>query len=147
MKVSEDAFYAWCRGKTYQLSPQKSALAAAVKEVFYLYRRRYGARRVSAELLANGFQVGRRLARSLMKMQSLAAIARRAFKPRTTDSAHDLGFSPNLLPEAANKASGAGEVIVGDIAYLPIRGGMFCYLATFQDKFTRRIAAGRLRSG
>jgi hypothetical protein len=39
MKVSEDAFYAWRAGRTYQLSPQKSELAAAVKTVFYLHRR------------------------------------------------------------------------------------------------------------
>jgi len=139
LKVSEDAFYAWRREKTYRLSPPKSELAAAVKEVFYLHRRRYGARRVSAELKDQGLAVGRRLAGSLMKAQGLAAIAPRAFKPRTTDSAHSLGFSPNLLLEAANEANGAGEVIVGDITYLPLRGGKFCYLATFQDKFTRRI--------
>lgn len=114
-------------------------MATRVKEVFYLHRRRYGARRVSAELVAGGVRVGRRLAGSLMKVQGLAAIAPRAFKPRTTDSAHSLGFSPNLLRDPANEPSGAGEVIVGDITYLPLRGGKFCYLATFQDKFTRRI--------
>jgi hypothetical protein len=40
MQVSEDAFYAWASGKIYRLSPQKTKLAAAVKEVFYLHRRR-----------------------------------------------------------------------------------------------------------
>jgi putative transposase len=30
-------------------------------------------------------------------------------------------------------------VIVGDITYLPLQNGKFCYLATFQDKFTRRV--------
>ena len=30
-------------------------------------------------------------------------------------------------------------MIIGDITYLPHRGGKFCYLATFQDKLTRRI--------
>lgn len=139
MKVSEDAFYAWRRGKTYRLSPQKSELAAAVKEVFYLHRRRYGARRVSAELVAGGVRVGRRMASSLMKAQNLTAIRPKAFKPRTTESNHDFGFSPNLLRDPLNEPNGAGEVIVGDITYLPLRGGKFCYLATFQDKFTRRI--------
>lgn len=30
-------------------------------------------------------------------------------------------------------------MIVGDITYLPLQNGRFCYLATFQDKFTRRV--------
>lgn len=139
MKVSDAAFYAWRVGRTYRLSRKKSKLAEAVKEVFYLHRRRYGARRISAELLADGVRVGRRLAASLMKAQGLTAIAPRRFVPRTTESNHDFGYSENLLRNPANEVTGQGEVIVGDITYLPMRGGKFCYLATFQDKFTRRI--------
>jgi hypothetical protein len=39
MKVSEDAFYAWRMGKTYQPGEKKQKLAATVKEGFYLHRR------------------------------------------------------------------------------------------------------------
>jgi transposase InsO family protein len=139
LKVSEAAFYAWRVGKTYQSSQKRRELAGAVKEVFYLHRRRYGARRISAELKAEGVAVGRRLAADLMKAQSLAAIAPKRFVPRTTNSKHNFGFSPNLLRELLNEPVGAGEVIVGDITYLPLQNGKWCYLATFQDKFTRRI--------
>lgn len=139
MKVSEAAFYAWTAGKTYRLSRQKSELAEQVKAVFHLHRRRYGARRISAELQAQGVAVGRRLVGSLMKAEGLKAIAPTRFVPRTTDARHDCGFSPNLLREAVEPPSGVGQVIVGDITYLPLQNGKFCYLATFQDKFTRRI--------
>lgn len=139
LEVSGDAFYAWRRGKTYRLSEKKRELATRVKEVFYLHRRRYGARRVAAELQAGGVAVGRRLAGSLMKTQGLTAIGPKRFVPRTTDSNHDFGYSGNLLRDPINEPCGQGEVIVGDITYLPLRGGKFCYLATFQDKFTRRI--------
>lgn len=139
LKVGEAAFYSWRKGKTYQPSYKRSELAGAVKEIFYLHQRRYGARRISAELKAADVRVGRRLASSLMKEQSLAAIRPRAFKPRTTDSNHGFGFSPNLLTDSSNEPSGQGQVIVGDITYLPLQNGRFCYLATFQDKFTRRI--------
>lgn len=139
MKVSESAFYAWSKGKTYQMSRKKSELAKAVSEVFYLHRRRYGARRISAELKASGLAVGRRLAASLMQAQSLTAIATKRFVPKTTESKHGFGYSANLLRPMSDEPTEAGQVIVGDITYLPIRGGKFCYLATFQDKFTRRI--------
>lgn len=139
MKVSEDAFYVWRAGRTYRLSRKKSELAEKVKEIFHLHRRRYGARRIAAELQANGLSVGRRQVGTLLKRQGLTAIRPKTFKPRTTDSKHGLGYSANLLKDGLNAPQGGGEVIVGDITYLPMRGGRFCYLATFQDKFTRRI--------
>jgi putative transposase len=83
--------------------------------------------------------IGRRLAASLMKGQSLRAISPRDFKPRTTDAKHHFGFSPNLLQNLLKEPTAKGEVIVGNIIYLLSRGGRFCYLATFQDKYTRRV--------
>lgn len=144
LKASEAAFYAWRNGKTYRLSQKSSELSEAVKEVFYLHRRRYGARRISAELKASGLPVGRRLAGSLMKKQSLTAIAPKRFIPRTTDSKHDFGFNPNLLREPSNEPVGSGLCLVGDITYLPLPNGEWCYLATFQDKFTRRIVGWQI---
>jgi transposase InsO family protein len=139
MKSSEAAYYAWQQGRSYQSSEKRSVLAASVKEAFYLHRRRYGARRISAELKAEGIAVGRRLAGTLMKEQSLTAIGSKRYVPKTTDSKHDFGYSPNLLRDSLNEATGRGQVLVGDITYLPLQSGKFCYLATFQDKFTRRI--------
>ena len=141
--MSEAAYYAWRGGKTYRLSWKKNELAEAVKEVFYLHRRRYGARRISAELKADGRAVGRRLAGSLMRKQSLTAICPKRFKPRTTDSSHEFGYSPNLL-KATDEPQEKGQVIVGDITYLPLSNGKFCYLATFQDKFTRRVVGWKV---
>lgn len=139
MKVSEDAFYAWRAGKTYQPNEKKRKLAEQVKAVFLSHRRRYGARRIAVELRAEGVEVGRRLASTLMKAQNLTAICPKRFVPRTTDAKHRFGYSGNLLGDPANEAAGQAEVIVGDITYLPLQNGKFCYLATFQDKFTRRI--------
>lgn len=139
MKVSADAYYAWSNGKTYRLSKKKQALAEKVKAVFYVHRRRYGARRVSAELKAGNVQIGRRLASSLMKAQGLRAIGPKALVPRTTNSKPAFGYSVNSLKVSNNEPTAKAEVIVGEITYLPIRGGKFCYLASFQDKLTRRI--------
>ncbi len=77
--------------------------------------------------------------RSAMRREGLKAIAPKAFVPKTTDSKHDLRVNPNLLQNGINAPVEKGEEIVGDITYLPLLGGGFCYLACFQDKFTRRI--------
>ena len=139
MRVSESAYQAYRSGKSYVLSAAKAELATRVKEVFNAHRRRYGSRRVTAELAAQGTSVGRFQVRSLMRRQKLQAIAPRRYVPRTTDSRHTGQPSPNLLLEVENAAQKPRQVIVGDITYLPLRSGKWSYLATWQDKFTKRI--------
>ncbi len=139
MRVSPSAYHAYVSGTSYVLSQAKAALAKQVEAVFYQHRRRYGARRICAELAAQGSSVGRFQVRSLMRRLDLQAIAPRRFRPQTTDSRHTVTPSPNLLLDDKNMAQEPGEVIIGDITYLPMRSGKWSYLATWQDKFTRRI--------
>lgn len=78
--------------------------------------------------------------RCLMKEQNLKAIQPKSFKPRTTDS-RGVKAAPNLLAEVQVKECAAGKIIIGDMTYLPLRGGRFCYLAVWQDKVTRGASA------
>ncbi len=139
MQVSQSAYHVYARGKSYVLSNAKEQVAKKVEAAFYLHRRRYGSRRITAELKAQGSKVGRFQVRSVMRRQSLRAISPRRFTPRTTDSRHGVAPSPNLLLEKANAARDARQVIVGDITYLPLQSGKWSYLASWQDKFTRRV--------
>ena len=139
LRVSESAYYAHASGKSYGLSAQKAEIAKQVKEVFDAHRRRYGSRRIQAELAAQNIKVGRFQIRSLMRSQELQAIAPRRFRPQTTDSRHSVQPSPNLLLDEQNAAQQPGEVIVGDITYLPLSSGKWSYLASWQDQFTKRI--------
>lgn len=133
MRVSPSGYYAW-RGRGASPGVEESKMAAQVEECFYANRRRYGSRRIAAELKMGRFRV-----RSLMKQAGLRTICPKSFVPRTTDSRHGGRISPNLLKNLAGESCGAGEMVVGDITYLPLRNGRWCYLATFQDKLTRRI--------
>lgn len=74
-----------------------------------------------------------------MKEQNLQAIQPKRYVPRTTDSRHGGRISPNLLQDKKIEVQQKGQVVVGDITYLALRNGKFCYLATYQDKDTRRI--------
>ena len=78
-----------------------------------------------------------------MKSLGLRAIQPKSFVPKTTDSNHRLGYSPNLLLNAADP-TGIDQVWVGDITYIPFDGGTFCYLATLMDLFSRRIVGWHL---
>ncbi len=79
-----------------------------------------------------------------MAEEKLVAIQPKRFKPRTTDSRGTKDSSPNLLKSEADKGFSISEAIVGDITYLPMKGGGFCYLAMFQDKVSRRIVGWKL---
>jgi transposase InsO family protein len=134
MTVSISAYYAYGRGATYRETTKQKSLRKMVETCFYDNRRRYGSRRIARQL-----EIGRFSVRTVMKREKLRAIAAKRFRPTTTDSKHNQRISPNLLQGGINAPENKGEVIIGDITYLPLKGGKFCYLACFQDKFTRRI--------
>ena len=90
-----------------------------------------------------GFVCGRRRVAKLLTIQGLQAIQPKSFKPRTTESRHRLGYSPNLLLEL-EAIDGVNQLWVGDITYVPLQGGRFSYLATLMDRFSRRIVGWQL---
>ena len=110
-----------------------------MRAIFYEHRRRYGARRIAVQMKAEGVRAGRRLVRSQMKRLGLRAIQPRSFVPHTTDSRHTVAPSPNLLLGGRNAPDKLREVVVGDITYLPPASGKWGYLATWQDRFSRRV--------
>lgn len=125
------------------MNPKRTKLAEAVKMVFSEHRRRYGARRISKELQAQGLAIGRYKTTTLMRQQSLVAIQPKRFVPKTTNSNHRLRRSPNLLLDRASP-SRPGEVLVGDITYIPLNNRSFLYLACWQDMFSRVIVGWEL---
>jgi transposase InsO family protein len=115
-----------------------------IRGIFREHKRRYGARRISAELAARHEPCSRRRVGRLMARLGLVAIQPRSFKPRTTDSRHSLGYSPNLLTDAA-PPDGINQLWVGDITYVPLLGGDFLYLALLMDRYSRCIVGWDLQ--
>ena len=138
LNISRSAYYGYQAGKSHRLAEGKEKLQAAVVDSFTEHRRRYGSRRLLAELQEQGHQVGRHQLRRLMQRAGLQAIQPRSFIPRTTDSRHNGPFSPNLLL-AADFPTAPGRVLVGDITYVPLAGSQWGYLAAWMDLFSRKI--------
>lgn len=136
LQISRSAYYEW--RKRQPRSTQALLARARVREVFWQHSRRYGSRRIAAELNAEGAQIGRHRVRRIMREENLRAIQPKSFVPRTTDSRHTGRISPNLLLDAALPVA-PGKVIVGDITFLPLLCGERAYLATWIDLFSRRI--------
>lgn len=138
MRVSLSGYYAWRRRLRKAPFLKRKKLADLVRDCYWEHRRRYGTRRIKAALEKAGVKVGRFQIRRLMKEQQLKAIQPKSFKPRTTDS-RGVKAAPNLLAGGKISECAAGEIIIGDITYVPVRNGRWCYLAVWQDKVTRRV--------
>lgn len=142
--VSRSAYYAWRQDRCGVRALDDNRLRPAIRRIFQEHKRRYGARRIASELTAWEEPCGRRRTGRLMEEMGLVAIQPRSFKPRTTDSRHSLGYSPNLLL-AAPSPQGINQLWVGDITYVPLVGGEFLYLAILMDRYSRRIVGWNLQ--
>lgn len=95
------------------------------------------------DLQEEGYQVGRHLLRKLMKNNLLQAIQPRSFVPRITGSRHARPFSPNLLLDRPLPTC-LGEVLVGNITYLPLPNGEWGYTAGWMDLYSRKFSGWRV---
>jgi putative transposase len=143
LDVSRSAYYAWQQHQPAGRTRRQAELTPWVRAVFWKHRRRYGARRIASDLADLGEGCSRRLVRKIMKNEGLRAIQPRSFVPKTTDSQHTLGYSPNLILDTP-EPSGVNQLWVGDITYVPLRGGGFCYLAALLDRYSRDIVGWEL---
>jgi putative transposase len=141
--VSRSAYYAWREGGPSGREQREATLTPLVRAVFWKHRRRYGARRIAAELADLGEGCSPRRVARVLKTQGLRAIQPKSFVPKTTDSRHAWGYSPNLILDTP-EPSGINQLWVGDITYVPLRGGTFCYLATLMDRYSRDIVGWAL---
>lgn len=142
LQVSRSAYYAYINEGSYVLKTEKAAISQAIRQIFDRHNRRYGWRRIQGDLADEGMQVGRYQIRSRMREQNLVAIQPKSFVPKTTQSLPYLRRSPNLLLKEKNLPTHTGEVIVGDITYLPNKEmsySKWLYLAVWMDLFSRRI--------
>ena len=138
LSVSRSGFYSWQFHGLSARDERDQELTLMVLDIFWRHRRRYGARRIARELASRGETCGVARVAKLLEKQGLRAIGPKSFRPRTTNSRHRLGYNANLLKDRP-APSEINEVWVGDITYIPLRGGRFGYLSVLMDLYSRRI--------
>lgn len=143
LEVCRSAYYAWLAGVLSPRARETTQLRDRVTAIFWRHQRRYGARRIAAELADHGVVCSAKRVAKVLKSQGLRAIQPKSFVPKTTDSRHGLGYSPNLVLDTP-EPRGVDQLWVGDITYLPIRRGGFVYLAGLMDRFSRDIVGWHL---
>jgi len=142
--ASRSGYYSWHNDECGPRRREDDRLKPLIHGIFWEHKRRAGARRISEDLVARGYTGGRRRVDRLMHEMKLVAIQPRAFKPRTTDSRHTLGYNDNLLLNTT-PPNQVNQLWVGDITYIPLVGRRFLYLAVLMDRYSRRIVGWKLQ--
>jgi transposase InsO family protein len=112
----------------------------AIQQIALGHRRRYGYRRITAQLRRQGKCVNHKRVARLMKEDNLLAVQPKSFVV-TTDSDHELEVYLNLARRM--KLTAINQLWVADITYIRLRGE-FVYLAVVLDAFSRRVVGWAL---
>jgi len=147
LHVSRSGYYEWLKPTPAPVATDintppnevdKPDNTQQIKDLFGVHRRRYGTRRLVDAMNDRGVKVSRDFVRKVLVENGLKPIQPRSFVPRTTDSRHTLGYSPNLLLDHP-RPTGANQVWVSDITYIPLSNGKWLYLAVWVDLWSRRV--------
>ena len=119
---------------------EEMAVRSAIQQIALEHRRRYGYRRISAELRRRGMLVNHKRVARIMREDNLLAMQPKAFVV-TTDSSHELEVYLNLASRM--KLTGIDQLWVADITYIRLQAE-FVYLAVILDAFSRKVVGWAL---
>ena len=137
-RVSRASFYRSL--KEQQPAEEETEVRSTIQQIALEHRRRYGYRRITAELRRRGMQVNHKRVLRLMRRDSLLALRRRRFVV-TTNSDHKFEVYLNLARRM--RLSGTDQLWVADITYIRLRAE-FVYLAVLLDAFSRKVVGWAL---
>jgi len=137
-QVSRAGFYRSLQAN--QPVEEEMAVRSVIQEIAIAHRRRYGYRRITAELRRRGLLVNHKRVVRLMRADNLLAVQPRAFVV-TTDSDHEWEVALNLASRLT--LTGINQLWVADITYIRLRTE-FVYLAVILDAYSRKVVGWAL---
>jgi putative transposase len=137
-RVSRASFYRSLKER--QPAEEETEVRSAIQQIALEHRRRYGYRRICAELRRRGMQVNHKRVLRIMRGDNLLALRRRRFVV-TTDSNRRFEVYLNLARRL--KLTGIDQLWVADITYLRLKAE-FVYLAVILDAFSRKVVGWAL---
>jgi putative transposase len=138
--VSRCGFYKWAgQSKNEPEKGKDIAVRNELQKVAVEFPA-YGYRRITVELQNRGYTVNHKRVLRLMREDNLLCVRKR-FRPKTTDSNHNLRTYPNLLKDL--KITRLNQVWASDITYIRLPSE-FIYLAVVLDLFSRKCIGWNL---
>jgi transposase InsO family protein len=136
--VSRRGFYRSLKER--QPAEEEMEVRAAIQQIALEHRRRYGYRRITAELRRRGMQINHKRVARIMQEDNLLGIRPKRFVV-TTNSKHRLEVYLNLARRM--KLTGVNQLWVADITYIWLKAE-FVYLTVILDGFSRRVVGWAL---
>jgi putative transposase len=136
--VSRRSFYRSL--KEQKPAEEELEVRSAIQQIALEHRRRYGYRRITAELHRRGMQINHKRVVRIMREDNLLGLQPQRFKV-TTNSNHKFEVYLNLA--ARMKLSGIKQLWVADITYIRLKAE-FVYLAVILDGFSRKVVGWAL---
>src|SRR5947207_2334918 len=137
-RVSRASFYRSFREK--HPVEEEMEVRSAIQQIAVEHRRRYGYRRIAAELRRRGMPVNHKRVMRIMGEDNLLAVRMRAFVV-TTNSHHEFEVHLNLAGRM--KLTGINQLWIADITYIRLKWE-FVYLAVILDAFSRKVVGWEL---
>jgi putative transposase len=138
IRVSRASFYRSL--KEQRPAEEETEVRSTIQQIALEHRRRYGYRRICAELRRRGMQVNHKRVLRMMRKDNLLGLRRRRFMV-TTHSNHKFEVYLNLARRM--KLSGMDQLWVADITYIRLKAE-FVYLAVILDAFSRKVVGWAL---
>jgi transposase InsO family protein len=136
--VSRRSFYRSL--KEQRPAEEETEVRSVIQQIALEHRRRYGYRRITAELRRRGMRINHKRVVRIMREDNLLALQPKCFKV-TTNSNHKLEIYLNLA--ARMKLTGINQLWVADITYIRLKAE-FVYLAVILDGFSRKVVGWAL---
>ncbi len=136
--VSRAGFYRFL--KSHVPSEEETEVRSAIQQVALQHRRRYGYRRVTAELKRRGMQVNHKRVARIMREDNLLAVQPKEFV-NITDSSDSLEVYLNLPRRM--RLNSVDQLWVADITYIRLQAE-FVYLAVILDGYSRKVVGWML---
>ena len=131
--VSRAGFYRYLRGRSRV--EEEMTIRSAVQDIVLEHRWRYGYRRVTAELRAQGMAVNHKRIARIMQQDNLLAVRLEWFRPGQRHVR-----AARIYLNLANRMtlSGLNQLWAADITYIRL-ACEFVYLAVVLDVFSRKV--------
>lgn len=143
-KVTKSSYYRWLKEGPSKRWQEDERLLVEIMDIFVESKESYGSPRMTRELRAKGWTVGKEKVAKMMRAADLRAKRKKKFKI-TTDSKHNYPVAPNLLNRKF-RAARPGEIWVSDITYVRIKNG-WMYLTVIIDLYDRKVIGWSMSEG